>query len=420
MELHEAAHRIFRVHRWLICAMVVLGLCGATAAHRALESSTYSASARLSLGGAPPQSTAEAAALAGTVQGIITSPDRVAAALGAAHLNRDPVRFAAKQIDTQPFSASGILQLTVTDTDATGAAAVANSLAADAVTTLNEDAAAAMSTLQTQLQSEVDQLTTRMSQLDGQLASPSLLPAQQATLLAQRSDAAQQLAALVGKQADIQLQVAQQPRAAIVDGAMAPSRPDPSRLPLDLILGLLGGLVAGLGGAALLETLTPTAVGRPAVERALAAPVLGAVSRDLAVGAPELVLVSDRVRRAAREAEVSTVLLWSGDQTFGLDHLAHDLQTAPRVGTTASQRRRNVAFAVLDPSLPPGPRQGVLAVVGRTTSLSTLESVVELCRDNRWPLVGAILRDSGPRRRRTRHLAPAPAAQRTKSALVSP
>jgi capsular polysaccharide biosynthesis protein len=420
MELREAAHRIFGVHRWLICAMVVLGLCGATAAHRALESSTYSASARLSLGGAPPQSTAEAAALAGTIQGIVTSPDRVAAALVAAHLDRDPVRFAAKQIDTQPFSASGILQLTVTDTDASGAAAVANSLALDAVTTLNQRAVAAMSVLQTKLQNQVDQLTAQMSQLDGQLASPSLLPAQQATLLAQRNDAAQQLAALAGKQADIQLQVAQQPQAAIVDGAMAPNRPDPSRLPLDLILGLLGGLVAGLGGAALLETLKPTAVGRPAVERALAAPVLGAVSRDLAVGAPELVLMSERVRRAAREAEVSTVLLWSGDQTFGLDQLAHGLQSARRAGTTAPPRRGNVRFAVLDPTLPPGPRQGVLAVVGRTTPLSTLEAVVELCRDNRWPLVGAILREGGPRRRRTRQLAPAAAAPRSKSALVMP
>lgn len=421
MELRDAAQRIFRVHRWLICAMVVLGLVAATAAHVTLESRTYSASARLSLGGAPPQSTAEAAALAGTVQGIVTSPDRISAALAAAPLNRDPVRFAAKAVDTQPFSASGILQLTVTDTNPAGAAAVANSLAADAVATLNQQGRTAMSALQAQLQTEIDQLTAQMKTLDSRLASANLPQAQQTTLLAQRSDTSQRLATLVGKQADIQLQAAQQPQAAVVDAATAPDHPDPSRLPFDLILGLVAGLVAGLGGAALHETLKPTAVGRSAIERALATSVLGTVSRDLVFDGSELLVLSNRVRRAARDAGVSDVLLWSPGSASGLDLLARGLRITRRPDSAARnglQRPGSFTVAVLDPTLSPEPRQGVLVVVGRITSLSDLEAVADLCLNDGWPLVGAILRDSR-RGRLTRHVAPARARQRTTSPVVS-
>ena len=421
MELHEATRRIFRVHRFLICAMVVLGLGTATAVHMVLESRIYSASVRLSLGGLPPQSTAEAAALAGTVQGIVTSPDRVSAALAAAKLNRDPVLFAAKAVDTQPLSSSGILQLTVTDKDPTGAAVVANRLAVDAVTTLNQQGQTAMAAVSGRLQAAIDQLTSQLNTLDTRLAAPDLPQARQAALLAQRSDASQRLATLVGKRADIQLQAAQQAQATVVDAATTPDRPDPSRLPLDLMLGLVAGVVAGLGGAALRETIRPTAVGRRAIERALGAPVLGTVSREPAVDDPELLVLSERVRRAAGQARVSSVLLWSARGDPGLGLLAHGIQTTSRSARVArSAPRRTVSFevAVLDPTLPPEPRQGLLAVVRSVTSLGNLETVADLSHDNGWPLLGVVLREGRRRRRRHRRSATS-AAQRATSTLVS-
>jgi capsular polysaccharide biosynthesis protein len=419
MEVHEVGQRIFRVHRLLISAMLVFGLAAATGVHVLLESRTYSASARLNLGGAPPQSTAEAAALAGTVQGIVTSPDLVGAALAAARLNRDSVRFAAKDINTQPFSSSGILQLTVTDTDPIGAAVVANQLAADAVATLNHQSQTAMSLLRGQLQADIDQLTAQLKTLDAQLAAANVPQARQTTLLAQRSDASQRLATLVGKQADIQLQAAQQVQAVVVDAATPPDRPDPSRFSLDLILGVVGGAVAGLGGAALRETVRPTAVGRHPIERALGAPVLGTVSR-WTVDGPELVALSDHVRRAAREARVSTVLLWSPHGDAGLGVLAQGLQTTHRSvrdAEGAPQRRGSFKVAVLDPTVPPKPRQGVLAVVEDITTLGTLETVADICRDSGRSLIGAVLQD-GRRGRRPRRTAPATAARRSMSAMV--
>ena len=392
MELRDAAQRIFRVHRWLLCITVMLGLLAGAAVHYKLESRTYTASARLDLGGATPQSTAEAAALAGTVQGIVTSPDRIRGALAAAQLTRDPVIFASKDVNTQPVSASGILQLQVTDTNPDAAAVVANYLADGAVTTLNAERQTGLDAVQSQLRAQSAQLAATIAAADAQIAAGGLRPDQQTALVAARSDASQRLTAIATKHADVALQAASAPRATVVDAAVTPDRPDPSRLVLDLILGLVAGLVAGLGGAALLETVRPTAVGRRGVEAALGAPVVGTVDRGAAAVA-QLSAVSERVCRVARRAGVSTVLLWSPRADLDLSQLAEAMQAGLRArhSSRATPRVGAFEFAVLRPESAPEPRQGVVAVLMPVTRVSKLEAVKDLCRDGEWPLLGAVL-----------------------------
>lgn len=420
MELRDAAQRIFRVHRWLLCTAVVLGLLAGAAAHVKLESRTYTSSARLSLGGTTPQSTAEAAALAGTIQGIVTGPDRIRGALDAAHITRDAVVFAAKDVNTQPFSASGIMQLQVTDASPIAAATVANYLASDAVATLNTQRQTAIVALEDQLRTESDRLTAALTTLNGQLAASGLSVDRQTALLAARTDASQRLTAISTKQADVELQGAQQIPASVVDAAIPPDRPDPSRLTIDLILGLVAGLVGGLGGAAVWETLRPTAVGRRGMESALGAPVLAAIGTGTADRASQLAALSERARHVARRRGVSTVLLWSRRPDVDLASLRDELQTTvgPRSRGAAAARAGAFEFAVLDPTLAPEPRQGVLAVVPRVTSVSKLETVKDLCRDYDWPLLGVVIADRSHGRRSRRVMA-ARVAERERAATPS-
>ncbi len=394
MEVRDAAQRVVRVHRWLLLITVTLGLLAGAAVHYTVEARTYTASARLDLGGATPQSTAEAAALAGTVQGVVTSPDRVAGALAAAHVTRDPVIFATKDVNTQPVSASGILALQVTDTNAVAAAAIANYLADGAVTTLNAEKQAGLDAEEAQLRAQGAQLSATIAADDAQLAAGGLSVAQQDAVVAARSDASQRLAAIGTTEANVVLQAASTPRATVVDAAVPPDRQDPSRLVLDVILGLVAGLVAGLGGAALLETVRPTAVGRRGVETALGAPVVGTIAGGAGDGGlAQLNIVSERLCRVARRAEVSTVLLWSPDPGLDLARLAQAMDAALRARPASAPRPRAGAFefAVLHPEIAPEPRQGIVAVVPPVTRVSRLEAVRDLCRDGEWPLLGAVL-----------------------------
>ena len=55
MEIREAAQRIFRVRGIVILACFVAGLAAGFSVHKVLEKTTYTASARLVLGGSVPR-----------------------------------------------------------------------------------------------------------------------------------------------------------------------------------------------------------------------------------------------------------------------------------------------------------------------------------------------------------------------------
>ena len=76
MEISEAAKRIFRARGLVILAFLLTGLAAGFGVHKVVETKTYTASARLVLSGSVPQNSDWAAALAGTVQGIVTSSCR--------------------------------------------------------------------------------------------------------------------------------------------------------------------------------------------------------------------------------------------------------------------------------------------------------------------------------------------------------
>ena len=392
MEISEAAKRIFRARGLVILAFLVCGLVAGFGVHKALETRTYTASARLVLSGSVPQNSDWAAALAGTVQGIVTSPAQLSKALAEAGATRDIVKF-TKEVDTQSLSSSSVLELSVTDPNAGVATAVANTLATYAVATLNAQAQQPSELLLSDLQGQIDPLASEIAAIGSELSAARSSASEVAALLAQRSDLSQQMTALITKRADVEQQMVQSQGASVVAPATLPNVADPSRLPLDLILGALASLILGIGLAVILETLRPTLVGRLAIERALGAPVFGVVTAD--ASAPgDLSALIGRLQRAAERARVSTVVLWNRDED--LSDVARRLQGARPSVVRAARPSLTVRAAV--PGEPVNPRWALVVVVPPLVPLRTIEEADELRTDEGLTVLGGIIR---PRMRRT-------------------
>ncbi len=392
MEISEVAKRIFRARGLVIVAFLLTGLAAGFGVHKGLETKTYTASARLVLSGSVPQNSDWAAALAGTVQGIVTSPAQLSKALAEAGATRDIVKF-TKEVDTQSLSSSSVLELSVTDPNAGVATAVANTLATFAVATLNAQAQQPSEALLSELQAQIDPLASEIAAIGSELSAARSSASEVTALLAQRTDLSQQMTALITKQADIEQQMVQSQGASVVAPATRPDVTDPSRLPLDLILGALASLILGIGLAVILETLRPTLVGRLAIERALGAPVFGVMTADSSAPG-DLSALSGRLHRAAERARVSTVVLWNRDED--LSDVARRLQgTKPSV-VRAGRPSLTVRAAV--PGEPVNPRWALVVVVPPMVPLRTIEEADELRTDEGLTVLGGIIR---PRNRRT-------------------
>lgn len=392
MEISEVAKRIFRARGLVILAFLLTGLAAGFGVHKGLETKTYTASARLVLSGSVPQNSDWAAALAGTVQGIVTSPAQLSKALAEAGATRDIVKF-TKEVDTQSLSSSSVLELSVTDPNAGVATAVANTLATFAVATLNAQAQQPSEALLSELQAQIDPLASEIAAIGSELSAARSSASEVTALLAQRTDLSQQMTALITKEADIEQQMVQSQGASVVAPATRPDVADPSRLPLDLILGALASLILGIGLAVILETLRPTLVGRLAIERALGAPVFGVMTADSSAPG-DLSALSGRLHRAAERARVSTVVLWNRDED--LSDVARRLQgTKPSV-VRAGRPSLTVRAAV--PGEPVNPRWALVVVVPPMVPLRTIEEADELRTDEGLTVLGGIIR---PRNRPT-------------------
>jgi capsular polysaccharide biosynthesis protein len=393
MEISEAAQRIFRARGLMILAFLLCGLVAGFGVHKAFETKTYTASARLVLSGSVPQNADWAAALAGTVEGIVTSPAQLSKALAEAGATRDIVKF-TKGVVTQSLSSSSVLSLSVTDPNAGVATAVANTLATYAVATLNAQAQQPSELLLSELQAQIDPLASEIAAIDSEISAATRSSVTEVTaLLAQRSDLSQQMTALITKRADIEQQMVQSQGASVVAPATQPGVADPSRLPLDLILGALASLILGIGLAVILETLRPTLVGRGAIGRALGAPVFGVMTAG-AGASSDLSALSARLQRAAERAKVSTVVLWNRDED--LSDPARRLQgTKPSVVRAA---RPSLTVRAAVPGEPVNPRWALVVVVPPMVSLRTIEEADELRADEGLTVLGGIIM---PRGRRT-------------------
>src|ERR1700686_4303589 len=171
MDLQEVIRRILLGH-WVVIIACVIVSTGAIVTYHLFDTPMYTASTRLVLDAPAPTSGTEATAVADAAKAIVTSPTHIVAALNAAGVVRDPVKLTS-DITLAPLGTSGVLLLTVKDSNAAAAAAIANALADDLIQTrLAVSPAAQKAALDAQVKTVTDQisaLTAEITSLKDQL-----------------------------------------------------------------------------------------------------------------------------------------------------------------------------------------------------------------------------------------------------------
>ena len=422
MELGEVIGRIFGRHKKLIAALILAGLLAGLAIHLD-DAPQYSASARLVLDTSDPEDQAQSGVIADTTRAIASGPSLIRNALEKIGVRRDATELAKRHVRVQALGSSGVMQLSVTDSDPKVAVALANAIAAAVIRTrlqvTSGEAATAVRSLDqqlTRLQQEISDLDARIDQAGGAAGSGQLVRRREAI--------AQRMSQLESERASVETTRALRPRAAVLDPASPPAQQLPGRRLPDLVLGGLLGLLLGVGAAALVESLRPTLVGRTAIARGTEAPVLaelvgppqrrgnrhGWVAADVAEAAMHVELV-------AVAAGVQQVRLMALDRQVDLSNLVQILGDSLKTATVqqadmpTARRRRPGARAGLEPeAVQPegdGGRIGLVLVAPTVLKLADLDPVKDFLTISGWPLLGVIVYQ--PLRRRAR----VPGVQRT-------
>jgi capsular polysaccharide biosynthesis protein len=353
MELNEVVRRIFGQHWRLIAVFVVLGVAIPLLLHLG-DRPSYTASARAVLDTKDPESRAEATAIVDTAKAIATSPSQVQDALQRAGVTgRDPVNVAKHHVSVQGLGSSGVFELSVSDRNPRIAAAMANALAAQVIRARLASTQGAKTEVVNQLDQKISDLSARISYLDAQISSfderisRAATPEAAAALASDRTRAEQLKATLVQQKAAAEAERntvvstdSQRPKPTILSRALPPASADSSRLPADLVLGALAGLILGIGLAGLIETFRPTLVGGDALARELNAPVLGMLPKEPEAEASlaQASAIAARVELAAEATALRKVALLAGGPPVDLGPLAERMQAAfPPVAPAPTQ-----------------------------------------------------------------------------------
>jgi capsular polysaccharide biosynthesis protein len=338
MELADLSRMLAR-YRWLVIVCVLFGQLAAAITHYG-DAKTYTASARLVLDTADPESRAESSVFADTAKAIATSPPQVGQALAAAHITeRDPVAV-ARRVSVRALGSSGIIQLSVRDENGQLSALIANALAAEVIQTREGVATGERERVLRDLDQRIIPLNRQIAALDTRIARLSLDAASTASPAAanairsrqrvaerQRDALAQQRSVVENERVSVLSSDALRPKASIISQASKPASTDSSGLLPDLVLGSLIGLILGLGLAGALELFRPTITGGSALARAFDAPLLGTLGESAEEAGPEAKGITSRLALVAAAHGVSTVNLLAVGRPVDLDAIARRLLT---------------------------------------------------------------------------------------------
>jgi capsular polysaccharide biosynthesis protein len=340
VELSEGTRRIFGQHWRLIVVFVAAGLALGLLVHSGATKS-YTASARLTLDTQDPKSQSESTAIADTADAMATSPALVGQALADAHVRgRDAAKVASGHVSTRSLGTSGVLQLSVRDSDSHVAAAVANALAARVIRTRLGVTRGTTDQIVTTLGQRIGRINVQIAALDAKISSLNVQAATTADpvtangIRSRRDDAsrardalAEQRSAFETERTGVVSADAQLPKPTIISSASPPSHPDSSGATAEVVLGLLLGAILGVGLAALLESVRPTVVGGEALATKFDTPLLGTLT-EAPDGSPDLadmVRIAERLRLAASAEHVRTICILSAGQGIDEARLSKEL-----------------------------------------------------------------------------------------------
>ena len=433
MELTEAVRRILGQH-WLLIVMVALVPAEIAAVLHSRDTPMYSASARVALDTPDPKTAPESTAIADTAKAIATSPAEVAEALRTARTaGRDPEEVARKHVEIRGLGGSGILEVSVTDSSAKGAAAIANALTAQLIATRLRLTSGQVQETLAGMDQRIGELNRRLSRA-GIRADALVVAAANATdprranvVRAERDKAlrardflAQQRAVRESERVTLLSTLAARPKPSVISPARPPLTADSSGQLADLVLALMLGLILGVGCAGLKETLQPTLVGPEAMARELDAPLLGTLPGGPADEAAfdERSQIAARLRMSAEAADVRSVTLLAGsegvdvdpparwldavlapatqpafafaDATAGSYSASHGRPRRPDMDITPDASLPIPVFGTDGPAIRNGGATGLVVVAPATMKKEQLADTKHLLRVSAAPLLGVI------------------------------
>jgi capsular polysaccharide biosynthesis protein len=420
LELNEVMRRIVGRHLGLIATLMLAGLLGAFAFH-VNDAPRYSATARLVLDTPDPTNQAQSAVIADTARAIASGRSLVEDALAEVGVRRDATDLALHDIEVQALGSSGVMQLSVIDSEPRVAVALANAIAKLVIQSRLEVTAGQAAKVVHDLDRQISQMQAQGVSLDrtieslsGQSGGPNR--AQLDQFLLQRTALTQRLTQLQTERASLEGSRALRPTATIIDPANAPAQRLPGRRLPDIVLGGLCGLLIGVGVAAALESLRPTLVGRTAIAKGTGAPVLAEL-----VGPPgrrghrhgwhpaDIAEAAMHVELVAVAAGIQQIQLMALDRQVDLSNLARVLRDSLSTVTveqveTPTARRRGQAFRQAQDDRPEvhadptgdapqngNGRVGLIIVTPTVVKLTDLDPVKDFLAISGWPLLGVIL-----------------------------
>jgi capsular polysaccharide biosynthesis protein len=394
----------------VVVAFFLAGLLLPVALHVGTDQ-TYTADVRLMIGGPDTINADQANSLSDTAMGIVTSRGHIAEALKVANADRDPHLVAEQQVRIEPIGTSGVLELSVSDTDPAVAAEVANALT-DGLVALRREVITGESTrLLDEVTKQIHEVNRQITEIAQQVSDAENVTGPlvvRVGALQLRHDAAlRQRTDLEAERQRLIEALAATPEPTVIDPATAPEAPESSGLLARMAIGGLLGLVLGLGVATLLESLNPTIVSPEALSRTLGVPVLGNLprppERDSELRDPWL---PQFLRLAANDAGVETARLVALGPSVDLHRLASWLRTDadplselseeldgpvdpfPEVAmVTVEDRQRQAGLFRLGES---GGSTGIVVVAPTHLRRSDLAALEPHRAVTGWPLLGVV------------------------------
>lgn len=279
MDVNEILLKILRGHwRLLVVCLVLPPLVVGWLVWN--EHPTYTSSVRIQGGTVLPGSDTEADAMLNLVKGVATSESVVQAALDAAHVHSLSATDVAANVDVTRLGSSTVDDLTVTGRDRADASAVADALAAQVVSYLNNAGDERTQNLLAGLTDRQKQLIDQRQQIASQLPLKTD-PVTVANLAAELAGIDQQLSDLNSTIRELQLAGTSASGSSGAAGIVSPaiSLGATSRhLAADIGLAVVAGLVSGLLLATLAETVRPRLPGGSAFAREVGVPLIGSLN----------------------------------------------------------------------------------------------------------------------------------------------
>jgi capsular exopolysaccharide synthesis family protein len=255
---------VLRRRKWWVVSFAILGL-GASLALSLREAKEYSATAQLLV-----QSSGQSVSLGSTTQPVTTTDVQTDLQLATSAPVLKAVRAklgSAPDVSVSEVAQTNVIALTAVSRTPERAALIANTYAQAFVAQTRSVALSNLTAAQGQLQSQINSLAKQVKGLQN------------------NPNATSQVTALVNQEAVLKEEVAQLQvnGAAATSGvefvtpAQAPASPSSPKPVQDALLGLAAGLILGLGGAFLRDSLDDTLASKEAAEQAAGASVLAMV-----------------------------------------------------------------------------------------------------------------------------------------------